>query len=710
MKGLRFEWLPLHLFNLFHKFYHHVSTDEINLIKKTDLFTHVNEEQFKDILNSTELVKYLKNTLVFEEGHIGDALYIITEGSVRVFTYDIHGQKIPLARLNKGDYFGEQALIGQGSKTRNANIETIENTTLIKMPAKTIIPFWNKDQKLKIKLKKIGYTQAIHALKSSTQFYNEIQRIVEQFVESTVIDVPDDEVIFNFNEKPDNVYLILRGKVKLIFPAKDGHVQKNLILNKGHLFGELGVLENQPRTATAVAMKNSQLLVIEGSHFKQHYHKIPELKRLLSILKKSYQLPMQGIVEQYFGSTPEIGATITNIFKMDDGRTIVAIRSLHQDIFTMSVANSAEKSGEEYKYSKNEQNFAILRTYQNHLISIESYGDWSNLHVACRMMLDNESLDNSILNKFHESGELISQTIITEEIVCTCMSVSRSQIEICLAQGMTDFEDITRETGACTVCGSCKYKILELLGDNPWISATLKEGEKHNEHIRSYFLKPLTHQLKPFKPGQHIIIQAKIGGIWVERAYTLSDINYNEDGLRITIKKEPQGLFTQWLFNEIRPEIDINISQPQGDFILNDDDTLSALCFAGGIGVTPFITYIKDLAAKKSKKRLHIVYCAPTDKDFVLTDEFDAITHNLTNLTITYRSDTNGFLTDKEIINIVQSLKEPDIYICGPEGFERFISKTLNTINYNKSKIHSEQFVHAGEPTPVNEVLRPVAS
>ena len=78
---------------------------------------------------------------------------------MRVFTLDGLQRKIPLARLNEGDYFGEQSLLGQGAKTRSASIETLSETELVRIEAKTIIPLWEKNKELTATLKKIGHEQ-----------------------------------------------------------------------------------------------------------------------------------------------------------------------------------------------------------------------------------------------------------------------------------------------------------------------------------------------------------------------------------------------------------------------------------------------------------------------------------------------------------------------------------------------------------------------
>ena len=55
------------------------------------------------------------NEIIFHEGDIGDYLYIIVNGEVEVFNI-VNGQEHRLAKLGKGEYFGEMALLNQRSR------------------------------------------------------------------------------------------------------------------------------------------------------------------------------------------------------------------------------------------------------------------------------------------------------------------------------------------------------------------------------------------------------------------------------------------------------------------------------------------------------------------------------------------------------------------------------------------------------------------
>jgi len=70
-------------------------------------------------------------------------------------------------------------------------------------------------------------------------------------------------------DKTDFVYLVLSGSLKVLVSDEEGREVILSILGPGELFGEMGVLDENPRSATVVAVVPSDLVVIAKSDFKR---------------------------------------------------------------------------------------------------------------------------------------------------------------------------------------------------------------------------------------------------------------------------------------------------------------------------------------------------------------------------------------------------------------------------------------------------------
>ncbi|MFT4711594.1 MAG: CRP/FNR family cyclic AMP-dependent transcriptional regulator [Candidatus Azotimanducaceae bacterium] len=68
-------------------------------------------------LASAHKRRYPKGSTIIYAGEDSDSIYYITNGSVTVLIEDDSGREIIVAYLNKGDFFGEMALFGEGTRT-----------------------------------------------------------------------------------------------------------------------------------------------------------------------------------------------------------------------------------------------------------------------------------------------------------------------------------------------------------------------------------------------------------------------------------------------------------------------------------------------------------------------------------------------------------------------------------------------------------------
>ena len=66
---------------------------------------------------------YKKNSVIINEGDIGESLFILLQGRVKVYATDDTGREITYGNIDAGDYFGEMSLDGG---PRSASVITLE--------------------------------------------------------------------------------------------------------------------------------------------------------------------------------------------------------------------------------------------------------------------------------------------------------------------------------------------------------------------------------------------------------------------------------------------------------------------------------------------------------------------------------------------------------------------------------------------------------
>jgi CRP-like cAMP-binding protein len=83
------------------------------------------------------------------------------------------------------------------------------------------------------------------------------------------------EVLIRENSSPDFMYFVMEGEIE-IFMMLNGEKTVLATSAKGDEFGELGLLLGTPRSATAVATKNSELIALDQSELIQKIKREPD--------------------------------------------------------------------------------------------------------------------------------------------------------------------------------------------------------------------------------------------------------------------------------------------------------------------------------------------------------------------------------------------------------------------------------------------------
>ena len=96
-------------------------------LETVPLFQDVPERALDIAASVVQLRRYEPNTTLFQEGDIGEALYILVSGMVKLSKVDLGGYEKTLAILQPPEFLGEMALLG--AKTRNATALTLGDTS-----------------------------------------------------------------------------------------------------------------------------------------------------------------------------------------------------------------------------------------------------------------------------------------------------------------------------------------------------------------------------------------------------------------------------------------------------------------------------------------------------------------------------------------------------------------------------------------------------
>jgi CRP/FNR family cyclic AMP-dependent transcriptional regulator len=79
---------------------------------------------------------------------------------------------------------------------------------------------------------------------------------------------PKDTVVFFENEEGDFFFTIVQGRIKVTILGDDGREIILSVLGPGEFFGEMALLDNEPRSATTIAAEDSELVSLSRADFE----------------------------------------------------------------------------------------------------------------------------------------------------------------------------------------------------------------------------------------------------------------------------------------------------------------------------------------------------------------------------------------------------------------------------------------------------------
>ena len=114
-----------------------------------------------------------------------------------------------------------------------------------------------------------------------------------------------DQIIFHLGDPAGLLYIISQGKVKISHSSADGQEAVLAILGKGDFFGELALLDDSPRSATAEAIEPTETLTLHRDDFLSYLDNNPAFARhVLNTLAKRIRHLNKQISDIFFLDLP----------------------------------------------------------------------------------------------------------------------------------------------------------------------------------------------------------------------------------------------------------------------------------------------------------------------------------------------------------------------------------------------------------------------
>jgi uncharacterized protein len=238
------------------------------------------------------------------------------------------------------------------------------------------------------------------------------------------------------------------------------------------------------------------------------------------------------------------------------------------------------------------------------------------------------------------------------------------------------------------------------------------EKIKESDDITSFYFAAVpgdAPELPPFEAGQYLPLEFSIGdGDRATRTYSLSNSNDQSEYYRISVQRDPFGLVSRHLHDNVQPGDILDVQRPTGEFVYKKPEEGKIVVFlSAGIGVTPILSMLHKFVRESSSSSTKAIWIhsARNARQHAFRDEVKGLQQLAgndklkTHIIYTRPKDIDHGLHDSSkrldadvLKSIVGDPSKAVFYLCGGSSFAAEMESTLQKEGVRPSNIHYESF------------------
>jgi ferredoxin-NADP reductase len=195
-----------------------------------------------------------------------------------------------------------------------------------------------------------------------------------------------------------------------------------------------------------------------------------------------------------------------------------------------------------------------------------------------------------------------------------------------------------------------------------------------------------------YQAGQYLTVAVSIAGQEYRRCYSMSSSPVGSEDLRITVKRDPGGMVSNWLNDVAAPGAAIYAAPPVGRFVLGDAQR-ELVCFAGGSGITPVFSLIRS-ALLGTTRTARLFYANRSRGSVIFADALAAMAecHGDRFTVVHHVDEEHGMVQPDVIASFLVDAVDADYYVCGPGKFMDVVEAALLGGGVDADRLHLERF------------------
>jgi nitric oxide dioxygenase len=232
--------------------------------------------------------------------------------------------------------------------------------------------------------------------------------------------------------------------------------------------------------------------------------------------------------------------------------------------------------------------------------------------------------------------------------------------------------------------------------------------EAECQEITSFYLEPVDGlALLDFAPGQYIGLRLEVDGQEMRRNYSLSAA---ADGrtYRISVKREPGGVVSNHLHDQVQVGSVVDLFPPAGEFTLVDNERPLVL-ISGGVGITPTLAMLEAAMARTPSRKVCFIHCARSSRVHAFRHTVEKMAQQNPNFSYFYcyeqdsadpEDDANPYVVGRIGDSLLArwlpvlsaGVRDVDAFFVGPKPFMQQVQRSLHALGVPDRQARHEFF------------------
>ncbi len=290
----------------------------LKLLKNSLIFGFLDDDSIEALGEKFILQFFSHGECIVESNSVDNDFFIIFSGTAKVIVQENAKMK-NIATLKRGDFFGEHSILNTESLTDHPSVFAIGDLVVAKLKRDDFLDLMNDRKEFANFVETFSANQALQSFLKNFGSFGALssKESAKWLSELKYENIKNDgDIVFYEGDIGDKFYIVASGGIEIIknINGNDVHL---VTLGEGKFFGEMALMSDEPRAATAKCVNKTQLISIDKDKFTNLVNSNPAIANKIKNIIDMYRA--SGVPKDAFlQSKVVINNKLTGDFYQDD--------------------------------------------------------------------------------------------------------------------------------------------------------------------------------------------------------------------------------------------------------------------------------------------------------------------------------------------------------------------------------------------------------